>query len=709
MTGKRDYSGLDSFRLIAAFLVIAIHTSPLSSIDMNADFFLTRILARLAVPFFLMITGQFVLSEYVLCEYKSMYGIWKQLKKLAVLYGISILVYLPLGIYAGHYKDIGISDLLRMLLFDGTFYHLWYFPACILGILLVCLLCRFLSVRATFAVSGVLYLIGLFGDSYYGLISGVSGIKSAYDFGFQIFTYTRNGLFLAPVFLLLGAYFGRNKRTIKPGYSVIGFTVSFVIMTAEAFVLHHFQMQRHDSMYIALLPCMFFLYQLLLSWKTKKIKSLRSLSMLMYIIHPAMIVAIRGAAKAIHMTQLFVTNSLVYYSLVCVSSFVMAFGLICCARHIRKSFDPRARAWIELNQEALRYNVSMLRSFLPQNCRLMPVVKAEAYGHGAVLIARELNRMDVDCFCVASAAEGAELRKNGIFGEILVLGYTHPSQFRLLRRYNLSQTVVDFAYAEKLNCYGKMFHVHIGIDTGMRRLGERSENIENICAIFHMKHLKVDGLFTHLCADDTDAPEDIAFTKAQASAFYKVVDQLKAEGYCPRLHLTASYGLLNYPELLEDYARVGIALYGVFSLKTDTDNSRIPLWPVLSLKTRIASVREMHCGESVGYGRDFIAEHEMKIATLAIGYADGYPRILSNGAGEVLINGCRAPIVGRICMDQLMVDITGIPRVKTGDIAVLIGKSGNESISVGDIAEKAGTITNEILSRMGTRLERIIT
>lgn len=216
-------------------------------------------------------------------------------------------------------------------------------------------------------------------------------------------------------------------------------------------------------------------------------------------------------------------------------------------------------------------------------------------------------------------------------------------------------------------------------------------------------------MFTHLCADDKDEPEYREFTIAQANAFYNVAEQLKTKGYrCPKLHLSASYGVLNYPELAGDYARVGIALYGVLSTEADTKKCRIPLKPVLSLKARIATVKKINIGESIGYGCDFKADHEMKIATLTIGYADGFPRALSDGVGKVLINGRRASVIGKICMDQLMADITDIPEVKAGDTAVLIGNSSDDEISAGDIAEKAGTITNEILSRMGARLERII-
>lgn len=367
----------------------------------------------------------------------------------------------------------------------------------------------------------------------------------------------------------------------------------------------------------------------------------------------------------------------------------------------------RGRAWIELDRDALRRNVETLRTLLPDGCELMPAVKANAYGHGAVMISRELNRLGVKAFCVASAAEGVGLRQNGVRGEILVLGYTHPEQFPLLRRYRLTQTVVDFHYAEVLNRYGKKIKVHIAIDTGMHRLGERCENIDDICKIFRFCNLKVEGIYTHLCADDTMSPEDRAFTLAQGRAFYHVVSQLKDRGFAPpKAHLLASYGVLNYPQLGGDYARVGIALYGVLSTRADAERCAVPLCPVLSVKARVAAVKDLFKGEAAGYGLQFVAPHNSRVAVLAIGYADGLPRALSCGVGKVLINGCEAPIIGRICMDQTLVDVSGIPGVKTGDVAVIIGRSGGSEITACDLAEQAGTISNEILSRLGERLER---
>lgn len=368
---------------------------------------------------------------------------------------------------------------------------------------------------------------------------------------------------------------------------------------------------------------------------------------------------------------------------------------------------PMDRAWIEIDRAALRHNVAELEKLLPHKCRLMPAVKANAYGHGSVLIAKELNRIGIRSFCTATVKEGIELRRNGVKGEILILGYTHPQYFPHLKRYDLTQSVIDYSYAQILNSYGKKLKVHIKIDTGMHRLGERSENTEQILKIFRLENLIINGIYTHLCVSDSHADKDIQYTLTQASAFDDVIFQIQNHGFlCPKTHLQASYGVLNFPNLSGNYARIGIALYGVLS--TRENDCPVDLRPVLSLKARVISVKNLLKGESVGYGLQYTAKENTKIAVLSIGYADGYPRSLSCGIGKVLVNGIEAPIVGRICMDQMTVDVTKISDITTGDIATIIGKSGASEITVYDIAEQAGTITNEILSRLGPRVERLV-
>lgn len=873
MRTKSNYGWLDRFRIIAALAVIAIHTSPLATFHEGADFFLTRVLARIAVPFFFMVTGHFVVAGFLPSgkaapSTKSMVRFRKFLAKTSMLYLFCIILYLPVGIYAGHYEDMSVGIVLRMLFFDGTFYHLWYFPACIMGVALVYLLSRFLSLGAMTAVSAVLYVIGLLGDSYYGLVEKAPALEAFYGFLFQISSYTRNGLFLAPLFLVLGAWMagaaqGQDGRDLseKRLFLCSLFALSFALMTGEAFLLRHFQFQRHDSMYLLLVPVMFFLYRFLLCIPVKSDRAFRTASTWIYVLHPAFIVVVRGIAKPLRLTGLLVDNSLVHYLAVSFLSVAAAFAMVWLqsmlkarrqsagetgpvargqsrkrpgasggarteesaeddwdsdwdnmgdmaegesdmayedgfnydysqegdeaygeasmeeaglsdgisltdgpeegaaedmesdgyateedfqeeqsesyagygeAAYSLHGHSPASRAWIEVDTRALAHNVAALRARLPQGCRLMPAVKAQGYGHGAVLISRELNALGVDAFCVAGIGEAIELREADIRGEILILGYTPPEDFPLLAQYQLIQTVIDYPYACLLSQAEADIHVHIGIDTGMHRLGIRCEEIDEIRAVYDLPHIVIDGLFTHLCASDSPLPEHRAFTEAQVRAFYQVVDYLKEAGCpCPSLHLLASYGLLTLLQgrgglreersrrfaerriasaelkLAADYVRPGIALYGVMSTEADTRPWKGELKPVLSLKAKVVSVRPLYAGEGAGYGIAFTAEEDMRIAAISIGYADGLPRELSHGKGSVLIGGHRAPIIGRICMDQTIVDVSGIPRIQPGDTAVIIGADREEEITVGQIAEQCGTISNEILSRLGARLDRV--
>lgn len=364
------------------------------------------------------------------------------------------------------------------------------------------------------------------------------------------------------------------------------------------------------------------------------------------------------------------------------------------------------RAWIELDRDALLHNLDVLRGLLPSGCALMPVLKANAYGHGAVLIARELYHAGIRAFCVATAQEGIELRENGVAGEILILGYTHPMEFQLLRRYDLTQTVLDRAYAETLNAYGERIRVQIKIDTGMHRLGAPWDNPENIKEIFNFRNLQVMGVYTHLCADTTTTQKDMIFTLTQSRRFYWTIAQLTECGCdIPAVHILSSCGLLNYPEIGGNCVRTGLALYGILSRRGSLENPALDLRPVLSLKARVALIQSIRQGGGAGYDLSFTAKRDSRIAVLTIGYADGLPRSLS-GAGNVLLHGREAPIAGSICMDQTLVDVTDIPDAAPGDAAVLIGKSGDLEITACGLAERTGTISNEIVSRLGARLGR---
>ena len=273
MEQKQRFGGLDRFKFIAAFLVVAIHTSPLSSFSANADFLLTRVLARTAVPFFLMVTGYFLLPQYLFEKSMDRRPLLRFLKKTVLLYGIAILLYLPVNIYAGHFQGAGIGELIRKVLFDGTFYHLWYLPAVLLGVPLVC----WAGSRLPFRILGgsclLLYLIGLFGDSYYGFIAN-SPIASFYDVLFHVFSYTRNGLFYVPIFLVMGTKLKVIHWREKKVLLILGASGSLFLMVLEGLFLHKLGVQRHDSMYFLLIPSMFFLFQLALAWDNFTVKQM---------------------------------------------------------------------------------------------------------------------------------------------------------------------------------------------------------------------------------------------------------------------------------------------------------------------------------------------------------------------------------------------------------------------------------------------------
>lgn len=705
---QKELAALDDFRMVAALLVIAIHTSPLESVSAEGDFFLTRVLARMAVPFFLMVTGQFVLGPVMRGEADAYPKVLRFAKKTALLYALTSLAYLPLGIYAGYYENLDVFAALRLLVWDGTFYHLWYFPAVLLGMLLVCALLQCFSGRICLGIAAALYGLGLLGDSYWGLTQQVAWLQDGYEWLFSVFSHTRNGLFLAPLFLLLGARAGEGKQTAQRWPWLACFVVSFAGMTAEAFWLRAQGWQRHDSMYVFLPVVMLCLYRLLLTLRvqTPAAARFRAASMWIYLVHPAVIVLVRGMAKLHPALHILADHALLHYVLVSLLS--VAMGLVAAGR---KGRYKKGRCWSEIDEEALEENVRALRAALPRKAALMPALKADAYGHGAVRMGRALNRLGVRAFCVACAEEGAALRRGGVRGEILILGYTHPSEWPRLRRYRLTQSIVDKAYAEELARYARRspfrLPVHVAVDTGMHRLGLDARRPGEIVKVCRLKGLRVTGIFTHLCASQSRRAEDQAFTREQAKRLDVVLAALASAGMRrPKTHLLASGGVLNYPQLGGEYARVGIALYGVLSARSDWNAAGIALRPVLTVKARVASVRTLRAGEGAGYDLAYVAADRRRIAAVTIGYADGLPRALGEGRGAMLVHGQRASIVGRICMDQTLIDVTQIEGVRAGDEVVVLGQSGQELISVYDLAEQSGTITNEVLSRLGSRVEK---
>lgn len=699
MSRERYDTGIDWLRLAAAILVIAIHTSPLADFSETGDFILTRVLARIAVPFFFITSGYFLLSRYHDSDRKFRHF----LKKTGWIYGASILLYLPLNFRNGYFSQSQLlPELLKDLIFDGTMYHLWYLPASMLGMLIAWKLVEKLDFSKGLVMALLLYLIGLFGDSYYVVVEKLPLLKAFYDRLFELFDYTRNGLFFAPVFLMLGGFIADERRKLSSVEAGVGFLISLGLLLAEALILHRHGFQRHDSMYVFLLPAMYFLFHLVLLWKGRRIPLLRPASLVVYLIHPLVIAAVWRFSSQ---------NSLFHFGLVCLLSLLFSFAMA--ALWLRFSFKKphnpeKDRAYIELNLANLTHNVSVLKAALPANAELMGVVKREAYGHGSYAVATHLEKTGVKAFAVATIDEGIALRRYGIRGEILILGFTDVRRAKELKTYRLTQTLIDFPYAEKLNRQKIPVSVHIAIDSGMHRLGLDTDDLDGVQKLFQMKHLHIQGIFTHLCCADSRKPEDISFTRKQIRSFYGLISQMETAGLpIPKIHLQSSYGLLNYPDLPCDYVRAGISLYGVFSSPDDRTLLQPKLRPVLALKAKVVLIREISRGETVGYGRTFRAERNSRIAILPIGYGDGLPRNLS-GKAMVRISTHLLPIIGRICMDQLAIDLTGADDVSVGDTAILIDNAENSHLLAPNVAALSGSISNELLCRLGARLPVVI-
>lgn len=371
------------------------------------------------------------------------------------------------------------------------------------------------------------------------------------------------------------------------------------------------------------------------------------------------------------------------------------------------------RAWAEIHLDNLKENCENYKKALKSSSDetdLLCVVKADCYGHGSPVCTKYLQeKVGAKWFAVSNLNEAIELRNSGITGEILILGYTPPEYANLISEYNIIQAITEYDYACKLSfCAKEKVRVHIKLDTGMTRIGLRfkeiSEYLEEIKKIIALDSLNVEGIFTHLCVADSYREEDVEFTKKQIGLFNDINNALKSQSiFLPQHHYLNSAGGLFHNDGNSTLARLGIIMYG---LKPDI-SLEIPfkLKPAMELKAVVSQVKEVEENVSVSYGRSYFTNRPTKIATVAIGYADGVPRSLSN-KGELLVNGKRGKIVGKVCMDQLMLDVTGID-VKPGDVAVVIGKSSAEEITADEIAEKCGTIGYEIVCDITKRVPRL--
>ncbi len=356
---------------------------------------------------------------------------------------------------------------------------------------------------------------------------------------------------------------------------------------------------------------------------------------------------------------------------------------------------------------ALAHNLLQLRRFLSPGCDIMAVVKANAYGHGAVEIAQTLIRHGVVRLAVFSIEEGISLRQAGITVSIVVLGPIFREQFEDLFANQLTPVVSDPSTLTALGQYAAqgspLYPIHLKIETGMGRLGLTQNELEAILA----KHtfpssLRLEGLMSHLADSDGLDPDS---THQQITRFERVLTTIRQEGFSvPMVHLSNSAGIVRFPSAHYSLVRPGIMLYGYHTLPHTVQAP--DLRPVLSLTTRIAQLRLIHPGETVSYNRTFMATRPTRIAILPIGYSDGLNRQLSN-RGHVLVRERRAPIVGRVCMDMVMIDVTMIPSVAVGDEVVLIGQQANERITADNLAEWAGTISYEVLCAISPQVPRL--
>jgi alanine racemase len=367
-------------------------------------------------------------------------------------------------------------------------------------------------------------------------------------------------------------------------------------------------------------------------------------------------------------------------------------------------------AWIQINLDNLKKNIKNIKEIIDDGTEIMGVIKADGYGHGAVKIAEVLRQENIKWFAVSMVEEALKLRENGFEENILILGYTSEDDFCKLIKYNLTPTIYEFSQAKYLNelafKHGCVKSIHIKIDTGMGRLGYSSleKAVEEIIEISKLSNIKIEGIFSHLAAAD-EIHND--YTKKQFDYFTKLLNKLEKEKITiPIKHIANSAAVINFPEMHLNLIRPGIILYGIYPDYEMAVNTKINLYPVMEVKAKLIHVKEVAAGTQISYGCTFSTEKKSIIGTVPLGYADGVFRQLSNN-GEVLVKGKRCSIVGRVCMDQFMIDLTEVPSAGVGDEVVLIGKQGDEYISVDETAQRVDTISYEIVSRMGKRIPRI--
>lgn len=364
--------------------------------------------------------------------------------------------------------------------------------------------------------------------------------------------------------------------------------------------------------------------------------------------------------------------------------------------------------WAEVDLDKLAHNMREIRR-ITKSEKIIAVVKADAYGHGAVDVAPVLLENGADSLAVAMLSEAMELRRSGIECPIMILGFTPPELIDNLLKYDTQQTVYSYEYAKELSKMAlhenKIAKIHIALDTGMGRIGflPNDESVEEVCKISKLPNIFIEGLFCHFSTADE---KDKTYTNIQVKKFDNFYEKLKEKKvYINTRHIANSAAIIDLPEIHYEAVRPGIIIYGYYP-SDEVNMKKIDLLPVMTLKTNVIHIKTLPPGEYVGYGRAYKTEKESVIATLPIGYADGYTRLLFQKE-KVIIKGKFASVIGKICMDQCMIDITDVSGVKVGDEVILIGEDGNNKFNADIVGKLIDTISYEIVCMIGRRVPRV--
>ncbi|MEQ6997577.1 membrane-bound serine racemase VanT [Enterococcus casseliflavus] len=690
--------GIEQFRVILAMMVVAIHCLPLHRLWPDGDILITLTLFRIAVPFFFMISGYYVFSDLATQNsYPARQRVWHFIKKQLQVYLIATLLFLPLAWYSGMLGlNMPLGTFIQTLLVNGILYHLWYFPAIITGSLLVMGLLTRLSLKQVFFIAVGLYVVGLGGDSWSGL-AAQTPLASLYSLIFQLLAGTRNGIFFAPLFLLLGVLARRfvQKPASPHRYSYL--MISLICLLLESYLLHHFTTPKHDSMYVFLPFVLLFLFPIIQQWQAPMIwKQAGRLSLWLYLLHPYTIAVTHFLSQKLPLLQ----NNLINYIVVLGLTIGLIYGLFALQKLFsfpKKTPPHLQRATKEFSAPALLHNLQEIKRVIPSTTKVMAVVKADAYGCDAKTVAGTLERAGVDFFAVATIEEAIELRRAGIKSRLLILGYTSAQRAKELNRYSLIQTVVSEAHGQALARTGLPIECHLAVDTGMHRLGV-APDLETVRKLFALPSLKITGIFSHLGSSDQLDTASILRTQAQITCFDDLLAGLSARNIAYGLtHLQSSYGILNYPEKHYDYVRPGILLTGSLSVPNEPTKQKINVQPILTLKALLVDKKTVAAGEAIGYGLATVFDRPTTIGIVSIGYCDGVPRALSNQGFQLSYQGVLLPQIGLVCMDMLLIDLTDYPELTVVSSLEVISDWTTT-------ADQAQTITNELISRLGSRI-----